>query len=383
MQQRSHIGNDGWGTVGEYLDEIGAGSVLLVTGRTMFANSGAEEALRPILEGRRVRRVFEFEVNPKAGDVDRILGELKSEEAYEAILAVGGGSVMDVGKLVKAFWNADKPVASYLSGGESLPPSDIPLVAVPSTAGSGSEATHFAVVYDGKTKYSVADEKLLPDLAVVIPKLLESVPSHVGAASGMDALCQGIESYWSIYSTEESRAFASEAIRLAWAALDGAINRREPKAFEEMAKASHLAGRAINLTKTTAPHAVSYAFSAFYGLQHGHAVGLLVPGFLRYNAGVSDADTLDERGADWVRRRLAEIADILGCSDASEAADAIFSRTQALELETDFGRLGIHGDEGLAVIVANGFNPQRVNNNPRHVTEPELWGILRNLAGSQ
>lgn len=380
MEQRLHIGDDGWEALSAYLGEIAAGSVLLVTGRGMFTASGAEAALVPALEGKRVRRVCEFETNPKAEDVDRILGELSADDPYDVIVAIGGGSVMDVGKLLKAFWGAEHPVASYLRGEQAMCPASVPLVAIPSTAGSGSESTHFAVAYDGKTKYSVADAALLPEFAIVIPALLESVPRHVAAASGLDALCQGIESYWSIHSSEASRALAGEAITLAWASLDAAVNRCEPDALAQIARASNLAGQAINFTKTTAPHAVSYPFASFYGVQHGHAVGLLLPGFMKFNAGVTEEDTLDGRGAAWVQERLAEIAGLMGCDSPDAAAGEIRQLTKQLGLETDLAKLGIIGEAGLEVIVANGFNPQRVNNNPRRVTESHLWDLLHELA---
>ncbi len=379
MNQISYIGDDGWSVIGEFLEDAKIRSVLLVTGRSAFSSSGAEAALAGILKGKRVRRVSDFETNPKADDVCRILSSVGKDDAYDAIIAVGGGSVLDVAKLLKAFWSSAHPVVGYLDGHEDLEPNTIPLIAIPSTAGSGSEATHFAVVYHGKEKFSVAHEAILPNLAVIIPSLLASLPQSVAAASGMDALCQGIESYWSIYSTSESQELAKEAISLAWKSLKRAVYDKDERSLHGIAQASYSAGRAINLTKTTAPHAVSYALTSFYGVQHGHAVGLLVPEFLEYNNEVSKADCLDQRGHEWVKSQLLVISELLGCENVSSASQAIRDLLRELGLETDLTKLGIKTEADIDILVKNGFNPQRVNNNPRLVTEAGLRALLGKL----
>ena len=376
MNQISHIGDDGWSIISLYLEEHAIESVLLVTGKRMYVASGAEGRFASILAGKRVRRVNEFETNPKIGDILRILEDISQDEPYDAIIAVGGGSVMDVAKLLKAFWNIKGSTDPYLRGGEALVPMEIPLVAVPSTAGSGSEATHFAVVYQEKEKFSIAHKALQPNLAVVIPSLLTSVPAHVAAASGMDALGQAIESYWSIHSTEESSLLAKKAIKLAWASLRDAVVKRESSALERMAEASHLAGRAIDITKTTAPHAVSYALTTFFGVAHGHAVGLLVPRFLEYNNEVTETDCLDARGVLWVHHVLSEISLMLGCADVKHASCALKEMMNDLGLQTNLIELGIAEEKDLKLIVDNGFNPQRVNNNPRRLTKDGLSNIL-------
>ena len=309
IEQLFHLGHDGWEHIVFYLNRHHVESVLLVTGKRMYASSGAEGHLTAVLKGKRVRRVFDFDTNPKADDIRRILKRVSADKPYDVIIALGGGSVLDFAKLLKAFWNSSNPVLANLSGDEPLEPSDVKLIAVPSTAGSGSEATPFAVVYRGKEKFSIIHEALRPDLAIVIPSLLESLPQHVAASSGMDALCQAIESYWSIYSTDESRVFAREAMTLAWSALEPAVLEKEASSLENLARASYLAGKAISITKTTAPHAVSYVLTSFYGVSHGHAVGLLVAEFLNYNWEVKDDDCLDPRGVRWVIATLVESSD--------------------------------------------------------------------------
>ncbi|NWK55159.1 phosphonoacetaldehyde reductase [Verrucomicrobiaceae bacterium N1E253] len=361
-----------WSHLADFFERSKIQSVLLVTGTNLYTASGADKKLVHLLEGKRVRKIDGLQINPQADEVVGLLQGLQTDPPYDAILAIGGGSVIDVAKLLKAFWHHPELLLPGLHHSDSLHPANIPLIAIPTTAGSGSEATHFAVVYHNKEKHSIAHPDLLPDLAIIDSELLHSLPQHIAAASGMDALCQGIESYWSIHSTEASRSLAKEAIQLAWSSLKPAVLDKDPDALEQLARASHLAGQAINLTKTTAPHAVSYALTSYFGLQHGHAVGLLTPAFLKFNAEVTDADCLDPRGAAWVKQSIHEIVDLLGYQTVAQAANGITQLIHDLGLETDFSKLGIQSESDIQLILDNGFNPGRVNNNPRKVTKEAL-----------
>lgn len=379
-QQQHYQGDDGWAKIAKYLDAISADNVLLVTGNSMYRASGAEQALEPVLREREVTHLTCFHTNPRVEDVTHLLEQIDNKESYQAIIAVGGGSVIDTAKLLKAFLGNPLSLDEYLGGEDhrKLNTAALPLIAVPSTAGSGSEATRFAVVYKNKEKYSVEHDGLLPDLSVVIPSLLKSVPTKIAAASGMDGLCQGIESYWSIHSTDQSRKLAAEAIGLAWNWIEKAVRDRSSEALDYMAKASHLAGRAINITKTTAPHAVSYPMTSYFGITHGHAVGLLTARFLTFNEGVTEEDCLDARGQQWVKERLREISALLGADTVDDAAQALTQKIKRIGLEISLNQLGIITEEDIETIVTHGLNPERVKNNPRVVTLDTARDVLSN-----
>lgn len=375
-EQQHYQGDDGWAKIADYLDAISASNILLVTGNSMYRASGAGQALEPVLRKRKVTHLTCFHTNPRVENVNQLLDQIDNKESYQAIIAVGGGSVIDVAKLLKAFWGNTAAVEKHFNGDDKLSPCELPLIAVPSTAGSGSEATRFAVVYKDKEKFSIEYDWLLPDFSVVIPSLLASVPSHVAASSGMDALCQGIESYWSIHSTEQSRELAAQAIRLAWASIEEAVNQRITQSLNNMAQASHLAGRAINITRTTAPHAVSYPLTSYFGITHGHAVGILTAQFLRYNAAVTKDDCLDSRGTEWVVDRLDEITTMLGAETIDEAADALAEKLSCIGLETSLHKLGIRTEQDIQIVIQHGFNIGRVRNNPRTITKDMLESVL-------
>lgn len=357
------------------LDDAVHDSVLLVTGKNSYHESGAECLLKPVLDGRKVHRVDDFENNPKKDDLVRILGEIVDVE-YTVILAVGGGSVIDVAKLIKCFKGNVGQIDAVLHDGRVAMPSEVDLLVIPTTAGSGSEATHFAVVYDQGEKFSIAHPELLPDASWILPAVLVSMPKDVAASSAMDALCQGIESYWSIHSTTESKALAERSIKLCWTNMVSAVVEKNTEALASMGRASHLAGEAINITKTTAPHAISYALTTHFGIMHGHAVALMLPSILMFNDGVTDTDILDQRGCVYVKSALTDIYRMIDCRDSSHAAAAIAERMKSLGLSNDLNTLGVADSSDLNIIVAKGFNPDRVNNNPRRLSESDLHTML-------
>jgi len=370
--------NGAMAQLGGILEKRNCGRILLVAGRTSLQRSGAEVALESILRGYRVTRFTGIDENPKIGQLESGL-KIFREVQPDLIIGVGGGSAMDMAKLIKIFSCQPHPPLRYIEGSGELRAATVPLLAIPTTAGSGSQATHFAVLYVDKSKHSVAHASMLPDEAIVDPMLLRSVPPAVAASTGLDALNQGIESYWSIHATIESKALAGSAIKLACASLHNIVRRPDDAAYLAMATAAHRAGEAINLTMTTAPHAISYPITSYFGVPHGQATGLVLAAVLRYNSMVSADDCLDSRGPEYVRDTICEIAGLLGQTDAMSAASAYNAMMDAIGLSRDFLELGIRTSNDLETIVENGFNPQRVRNNPRRVTSSALRNMLIEL----
>ncbi|HEX2221945.1 MAG TPA: phosphonoacetaldehyde reductase [Candidatus Limnocylindria bacterium] len=369
----------GWGVAGEVGDLVAAHAprhVLLVTGRASYVSSGAEAALAPVLGGRRVSRFSEFEINPRIQDVERGVAMCR-RLACDLVIGVGGGTALDIAKSVRLLAAQQAEPRSYVVGGETITRRGPPLIAVPTTAGSGSEATQFAVVYVDGVKHSLDHPWVRPEYSVVDPALSLNLPAPIAASTGMDALAHAIESYWSVRSTDESRSYAVEAISLVMAHLVEAVTRPSPASREPMARAAHVAGMAINISRTTACHAISYPITVHHGVPHGHAVALTLPHMLVYNAGVTAADVADERGVAWVRDGIDRLAALIGASDAEGAGARLLALMRAISLETSLEALGIRDVE---TIVAEAFN-QRLHNNPRRLTEASLRHVLAAAAG--
>jgi alcohol dehydrogenase class IV len=357
------------------LQRLGARSVLLVTGKSSFTQSGAEAALAGVLSGFRVTRFTEFQPNPQFRDA--LVGIERCRETQpDVLLAVGGGSAIDTAKLIAGLADQDADPNDILVGAAQITRPGPPLIAVPTTAGSGSEATHFAVVYRDGTKYSVTHESLLPHTAIVDPCLTHSLSAHTTAVTGLDAFAQAVESVWSVNSTDESRHHARRAVALVVENLCGCVSRPTAETRRAMSEAAHLAGRAINVTRTTAPHALSYVMTSSFGVPHGHAVALTLGQMLVYNSRLTDSDVLDPRGADHVRRAIGDLNGLLGCETSEQARDWITQLIESVGLATRLSDVGIRSDADRRLI-RDGINVERLANNPRRLTPAAVDELLR------
>jgi alcohol dehydrogenase class IV len=377
MKQKIIKSADYINKLAEILKKHHPGRILLVTGKKSYIVSGAEDQLSKIFKDFNYSRFYDFKKNPRLVDIKKGVEKLKNENC-DFILGVGGGSVIDIAKAISVLSCNKGNAVDYVKGRKELSDKKIPSVIIPTTGGTGSESTHFSVVYIGKTKYSLAGEAMLPDYAILNHNFTSGLSPETTAYSGMDALCQGIESFWSVNSTDASRKFSLDAITLAISSIEKAVNAPDNKSRKKMLRAANLAGRAINIAKTTAAHAISYPFTSYFKIPHGHAVALTLPYFIEFNNAVDTVSVQDTRGKSFVQKRMKELIKTLGCSTASEAKNKIIKIMKSINLETKLGNLGI-SEKDLDLIVKNGFNPQRVKNNPRIIAESQLRIILKKI----
>ena len=297
----------------EYLASICSNkNVLLVSGKASYQLSGAEAALKDIIKNSNLVTFNNFDVNPKLDDAIRG-ANLAKKSNIDTIIAVGGGSVLDMAKLIKAFCRSNDDEKEIATGQKTFEDPRIPMIAIPTTAGSGSEATHFAVVYVDNEKYSLANQCLLPDLSILDGRLVLSGSRYLKACNALDAMAQAIESLWATNSTVESRSFASRALNLGWYNISKYLTDEcTPEVAQKMLEASNLAGKAINVSKTTAAHAWSYAFTSNYSIPHGHAVWMTLPAVFEVHASSDSRDITDNRGVEHVKNIMNELIEILG-----------------------------------------------------------------------
>ena len=349
-------------------------NILLVTGKKSFIDSGAESAILPQIKDSGHVKFCDFEENPKLQDVEKGL-DFARNHPFDLVLAVGGGSPLDMAKLINILTFQSTDPLSVILQEEPINSTGKPLIAIPTTFGTGSEATHFAVVYQDKVKYSLAHPFMLPTSSIVDAELTYSLPPYPAACSGMDALCQAIESYWNIHSTEESRDYSRKAILIIDQHLEKAINDSSVDSRMAMAEAANWAGKAINITKTTAPHAISYPFTSYFGVNHGHAVGLTLPDILDCNYQVNADDLVDKRGVDFVKKGIIEICHAFGCPDVKSIKDKFKSLMNRIGLATKLSDIGIKNHRDIELIVSN-INPERMGNNPRRLSKELILEVL-------
>lgn len=328
--------------------------VLLVCGAS-FRQQKLYETLCSTLKelGIILAEFSDFAPNPKYESV--IAGiEACRQHHCNMIIAAGGGSAMDVAKCIKlfAFMNLAENCLT-----QEIVANDIPLLAIPTTAGTGSEATRFAVIYYQGNKQSVNHTSCIPEYVLMDPELLATLPMYQRKATMLDALCHAVESFWSVNATEESQKYAAEAIRLVLKEEEAYL-ANTPEGNEQMLLAANLAGKAINLTQTTAGHAMAYKLTTLYGLAHGHAVALCVEKLWPYMVRHTE-DCMDARGRTYLNEMFRKLAEVMGCDSAEEAAEVYGRLYEKLSLE----RPALQHPEELDVL-AGSVNPVRLKNNP-------------------
>lgn len=315
-------------------------NILVFHGKTIFKRYNT--LFSELLAGKNISYYDNFTNNPKKDEIDLAIQKF-SDQKFDAIIAFGGGSVIDFAKAFR-FYKQD----------------NIPLIAIPTTAGTGSEATQFAVVYVDGVKTSLDNASILPNVAIVDSQFIENAPTYVKACCAMDAYCQAIESFWAKKATPESLEYAIEAIELCRDYLVKAVKTNEQNANEKMAKAAYLAGKAINISRTTAAHALSYKITSEYGIPHGHAVALSIAGLFEQNIEVMSKEYQDI------------LLQAIGINK-TDIRSYFHNLMTEIGLEDNLTKLGIINlDE-----IVNSVNLQRLSNNPKDLSRDDLLKILR------
>ena len=318
----------------QYLSSLIKGKAILFTQKEIY------QLFKNKLNIQEFELYMQISENPKREEIQKAQDKFKNKN-FDTVVAFGGGSVIDFAKAFRFF---DKR--------------NTPIIAIPTTAGTGSQATQFAVVYVNGVKTSLDDISIKPDHVIVDSQFVEKAPRYLKACSAMDAYCQAIESFWANGSTEESKEYALEAIRLCYNFLEKAVNTSDSVANEKMAMAAHLAGRAINISRTTAAHALSYKITSKYNIPHGHAVALSIA-------------NLFEQNMDYCN--IKPILNILNIS--KEHIKSYFhALMQSINLEDNFERLGILNTEEIV----DNVNIERLSNNPKKLDKNDLLNLLKN-----
>ncbi|WP_253160396.1 phosphonoacetaldehyde reductase [Stieleria tagensis] len=369
-----HLRENALQEVGRILRRERCRRPFFVVDQVAYSASGGCDVLEPLLQDLCVSRFTDFELNPKLADVQRGIAQY-NDHAADFVIALGGGTAMDLGKLIGALARQPNPAREIVTGKAPLLPTENRLLAIPTTAGTGSEATHFAVVYVDHQKFSLADESLLPNEAIIDPTLTHSLPPPITAATGLDAFCQAIESIWAAGASEDSVRDATESLRHSLAHLVNGVRSPTPESRLAMCRASYLAGRAINVSKTTAPHALSYALTSDYGIPHGFAVAMTLGPMLLFNSQVSESDCADPRGVQHVRKRIDLIVELLGAHDVEHAREIIARILAEIGCPANLSAAGINDIAKIQRLVGS-VNAQRMSNNPRTASPDSLVELL-------
>lgn len=270
----------------EILKENRSEHVFLISDRGL-ESIGVVKKIQDIIEAGGVRYTVYLDVvpNPTTDIVDEATA-LYKECGATSIVALGGGSSMDVAKAVGVLANYGGKITDY-EGNHKVPGPIVPMIAIPTTAGTGSEVTASAVITDESRNYklSVFSYEILPQYAVLDPELIMTAPASIAAACGVDALIHAIEAYLSTNATPFSDAMAEKAMELIGGNLRQFVaNRENEEAACAMMAGSNFAGIAFAWARLGNVHAMSHPVSAYFHVPHGVANSIILPTVLEYNA---------------------------------------------------------------------------------------------------
>ncbi len=362
---RIRFGNGILKSLPDEIRQMGKARGMLVTSPS-FVRCGVTSQLAADCGGLLVDVYGEVSPNPDVRECDACAARMR-ENACDFVVALGGGSVLDLAKAAATMCLTDDSVTAYMGTGRSLPLAHLPLIAVPTTAGPGSEMTCVSVLSDHARglKQPLSADGFYPALAVVDPELTHTVPPYLTACTGFDVLCHAVEAYWSRFCQPICDALAVHAARNVLNYLPTAFSApADAVARERMAEASVIAGMAFTIPKTTSAHACSYPLTNLLGIPHGEACALTIDYFMRLNAGMGCT-------------RPTEMARLLGLKDADEFADRIFAMKKAMGLRTDLRDFNL-SDERLETLVQASKHPN-LKNNPVNITEEMLRQMYRSF----
>jgi len=307
-------------------------------------------------------------------DVQTVYENVREISGGDLILAVGGGTVIDLAKIISiAYSNSCETVEEVITDREL--DNYIDLCYIPTTAGTGSETTTFAVVYKDKVKHSIDNPSLLPDYIVLDPNLLKSLPGQLLNATVLDALAQAVESTWAVGAIDVSREFSGEAIELIMANLDQDNPQKRLSGFQV---ASHLAGKAINISRTTLSHSISYPITAYFDVPHGVAVFLTLPEVTKLNFNARPEQLQPGIKPSHIGKSFEMLLESFKVETIEELVGSMYEVMDKLGFSRRLRDYGI-AEADLPLLAENALNKGRSDNNPRKVTKAEILEILKKI----
>ncbi|MFO7917568.1 MAG: iron-containing alcohol dehydrogenase [Anaerolineae bacterium] len=374
MSGRLIFGNGAVGELPAVMDRLDAARVLIVTDPGLV-EAGVCGRIQGILEDADV--AYETFDGVEADPSIRVVRDglaMAQDVAPDALIGLGGGSSMDIAKVISILMTNDGDATDYI-GSDRVPGPGLPKVTVPTTSGTGSEVSPIAVLSDEEEhlKKGVVSEYLYADVALVDPTLTLTLPPAVSAYTGIDALTHAIEAYTNRYAHPLIDTLALRAIRLIGGNLRRAVACGEDRqARYNMSMASLLGGMCLGSVNTGAVHALAYPLGGEYDVPHGVANSLLLPYVMRYNL-ISDLERFAEIAA-----ALGENLDGLSLRDAADrAVDAVMQLCQDVGIVTQLRELDIPEDAIDEMAAAAMKVTRLLSINPRHVTEEAARQIYR------
>lgn len=363
------IFNDGKKELMRYLKNKKFKKILILSGKNSYYKSGAYKILNSKTKDKEIKIFFKKSYIPNINEL-KIIVRLTDNFKPDLILAVGGGTVIDYAKIVSCT-NYKEISFKKIFLGKVHHEKRYELCVVPTTAGSGAEVTSNSVIYINKKKFSFESFKLLPDHFILIPDLVFNLKKTIKASSGFDAISQSIESILSLKSNKKSIYFAKKSLKLSIKNYLNFLKTPNSSNTLNMCLAANFSGEAINISKTIAPHAVSYPFTSYFGISHGHAVSLTLNKFLHFNY---ENLQYSQDGFD-LKKRYQILFSLTKTNSINELDLFLNSIKERANLEQRYEKLNIDIKKNCYKIL-NGINELRLKNNPIKLKKSDISQII-------
>jgi alcohol dehydrogenase class IV len=357
----------GPGKLSELPDNLGfaSGKILLVTGNHAV-KSGLRDKVLAILKDYQVFAESGINPEPPLEDVERLVNTGR-EKQVQAVIAIGGGSVIDTAKAAAAIIPLTGTVADYFHGKKEIPAKGLFFAALPTTAGTGAEITKNSVLtdVDSKVKKSLRHPSMVPDLALIDPELNLSASPSLTAASGLDAFTQAVESYLSVNANAVTKSLAKGAVEKIFHNLETAF--KEPdnlKARTAMAEGSLMSAMAFSQSGLGAVHGLAHPIGSLLKVPHGVACAILLLPVLKWNLSAKEDD-------------FRELAAVCEGNSAEDFVNSVSKLCRGLNIPESFADYGL-SEEHFPFIVEN-CRSNSMKCNPRYMKDEDVITMLEKL----
>jgi alcohol dehydrogenase len=353
-----------------FIKDISFKKIFILCGKKSFVTSGAKIFFNEILYNKDNKIFYKNSELPILEELIEIIKDIKKFKP-DLIVAVGGGAVIDYAKIANVIDIREDLKDLIVNYSYPFKKQYTKLAVIPTTAGSGAEVTSNAVIYVDGIKHSFESELLIPDNFFLIPEFLISAPSKIKASAGFDAIAQALESLVSKKSNDRSVDYASKSLKISIKSYISFLNDPNLKNASEMSIASNLAGKAISISKTTAPHAASYPFTSLYNISHGHAVGLFFENFFKFSF-----DNMDKSETSFdLKKRFDLIFNLFDVKNINDFNLKISLIKKQAKLEDNLNLLNINFEKNSKKIIS-GINLLRLGNNPVKIDGKDIYNII-------
>ena len=354
----------------KFINDKSFKKIFILCGKKSFVTSGAENLFKKIIIDKEIKLFYKKSELPILEELIEIINGIKNFKP-DLILAVGGGAVIDYAKIANVVEVREDLADLIVNYSYPFKKKYTKLTVIPTTAGSGAEATSNAVIYVDGIKHSFESELLIPDNFFLIPEFLISAPKKIKASAGFDAIAQALESLVSKKSNEQSVEYASKSLRVSVNSFLSFVNNPNMKNATEMSIAANLAGKAISISKTTAPHAASYPFTSLFNISHGHAVSLFFERFFKFNY-----DNLNKSETSFdLKKRFDLIFSLFDVPNINDFNSKITFIKRQANLEDDLTKLNIDINQSSENII-KGINLLRLGNNPVKIDGKDIYNVI-------